>query len=159
MEKNVERLMKKTKKELVELILRKDEEAKSVGNSLSNSEKEKENLSKSLNDFVKRCDDLELRLKHAIEDCEGSKREVERLRNQPSADKTLVEENNRLRKYLQEANQNVLEHQESIDSLTTDKEAIKDELYIASKKNKRLSNWCGILYIIIIVLAILLLVF
>lgn len=145
MEKNVERLMKKTKKELVDIILRKEEECK--------------NLSNALNDSVKRCDDLELRLKNAIEDCEGSKREVDRLRNQPSADKALVEENNRLRKYLQEANQNVLEHQESIDSLTTDKETIKDELYTALKKNKRLSNWCGILYIAIIVLVILLLVF
>lgn len=145
MEKNVERLMKKTKKELVEIILCKDEECN--------------NLSNSLNDSVKECDDLRLKLKNAIEDCEGSKKEIDRLRNQPSADKTLVEENNKLRKYLQEANQNVLEHQETIDSLTTDKETIKDELYSVSKKNKRLSNWCGILSIIIIVLAILSLVF
>lgn len=145
MEKNVERLMKKTKKELVEIILRKDEECN--------------NLSNSLNDSVKECDDFRLKLKNAIEDCEGSKKEIDRLRNQPSANESLVEENNRLRKDLQEANQNVLEHQESIDSLTTDKETIKDELYTALKKNKRLSNWCGILYIAIIVLIILLLVF
>ena len=138
-------LMRKTKTQLVEIILRKDEECN--------------NLSNSLNDSVKECDDLRLKLKNAIEDCECSKKKIDRLRNQPSADKTLVEENNRLRKDLQEANQNVLEHQESIDSLTTDKETIKDELYTALKKNKRLSNWCGILYIAIIVLTILLLVF
>ena len=68
-------------------------------------------------------------------------------------------ENNKLKIDLQKANENVSEHQAGMDSLTTEKEILKNELITSSKRNKNLSNWCAILSIISIIFVILLLAF
>lgn len=135
MEKNVQGLMKKTKKELIEIILRKDDEEK--------------NLSNSLNDFVKRCDDLRGKLNTSVKDCEGMTSRI----NDMSA------ENNKLKEDLIKANENVFQHQRGMDTLTTEKEELERELYFVNKKKATLFTWCWILGAALILVGIMTLLF
>lgn len=135
MERNVQGLMKKTKKELIEIILRKDDEEK--------------NLSNSLNDFVKKCDDLQGRLNASVKDCEGM---TNRINN-------MSAENTKLKEDLSKAHENVFQHQRGMDILTTEREEFKQKLLITEKKNQTLSGWCIFFVIAIIIIGILELMF
>lgn len=120
-------LMRKTKKELVDIILRKDDVESNLKERLENTANKYAELA-SKNDAL----------------------------NKSYA--TLSDEIGKLKKYLNEANRNVEQHQSGIDEVTTQKaevEAVANSLKKNIKKMKAL-NW--VLFICAIILAVCLIV-
>lgn len=126
MEKNVERLMRKTKKELIEIILKQDDEILALKNA---NEALKDDVKTYNASFSNRCN------------------------SQLEETRKIAKDNERLKEELRKANQLILDQQSGMDENTTAMEVAKQTVVDVNKKNRKLSNLC---YFLLCVIAIML---